>query len=251
MLPALQSGEPPPYSIDLADEVSAQAITWKVLQDGKGIGTVQTVVRRHQTDRTFTLEADFKLFNLRFLGVDVKKLLSRYVVTRGGDLCELANRLKVTVGSEVVELSVDGKVDNGLFTPVIRVVGPDGKGFPLPKLSPVAVAGHGSVLNPLHPLNRLKGLRAGQHWVQPMFDPLLVAVSSLITQAPLRQLNAEVAPGVLSWNGDEVSCWKIEYRERGDKVAARTWVRRDDGLVLQQEASHAMMDLILRRGVTR
>jgi hypothetical protein len=250
ILPALQSGEPPPYSIDLADEVSAQTISWKVLQEGKEIGTVHTIVRR-QPDRTFRLEGDFKpQRQLELFTVNIRHLRSWYAVTRGGDLRELSVELKLIFRNKAFELRVDGKVENGVFKPDVRLDGKDIEGFALPKLNPVAVAGHGNVLNPLHPLNRLKGLRAGQRWVQPMFDPLSVAVSSLFSP-PLSQLHAEVLPGMLLWEGAEVPCWKIEYRQQSDKVAARTWVRREDGLVLQQEASHAGMELILQRGVAR
>jgi len=250
VLPALQSGDSPPYSIDLADEVSAQTITWKVLKEGEEIGTVRTVVHR-QPDRTFALEGDFKPRNLSILTVNVQNLLSRYVVTRGGDLRVIAIQLDVVAGGKAIKLGVDGKVVNGMFTPVIRVEGAGASAYPVPKLGAVAVAGHGNVLNPLNPLNRLKGLRAGQHWQQPIFDPLLVAVASLFATPPLRQLHAEVEPGMLVWNGSKEPCWKIDYRERSDKVAARTWVRREDGLVLQQEATHAGVELILQRDVTR
>jgi hypothetical protein len=142
-----------------------------------------------------------------------------------------------------------------MFAPVLGVSGIEGQPVPLPKLNPVPVAAHGNVLNPLHPLNRLRGLRAGQHWVQPMVDPLLLAVSSsvssLLTPPAVGQLDADVEPTVLRWNDVEVLCWRIDYRERTAKVAARTWVRREDGLVLQQEASHAGMELILQRVAPR
>jgi hypothetical protein len=97
----------------------------------------------------------------------------------------------------------------------------------------------------------LKGLRAGQQWVQPVVDPLMMSVSSLLAPPPLRQLDADVDSSTLFWNGAEVLCWRIDYRERPDKIVARTWVRREDGLVLQQEASHAGRELILQRLVMR
>jgi hypothetical protein len=209
VLPPLQSGDPPPYSIDLADEVSAQTISWRVLRTGEEIGTVRTVVRR-QPDRTFALEGDFRpLKALEILVIDIKQLRSRYTVTRGGDLRTLATQLQIVAGGKAIEVVVDGKVDNGMFTPLIRVEGTDVTRFPLLNLRPVPVGGNGNVLNPMHPLNRLRGLRAGQHWVQPVFDPLLLALSSRISQLPLRQLSAEVMPGTLTWNGAEVLCWKI------------------------------------------
>jgi hypothetical protein len=250
ILPGLQTGEPPPYVIDLADEVSAQSISWRVLQNNKDLGLVLTLVRR-QPDHTFALEADFKAQQLEVLGVPIKNLRSRYVVTRGGDLRELGLRLKFLVHRQVLELNVAGKVDEGLFKPVVTVEGVDVKQLSLPQLKPVPVAAHGNVLNPLHPVNRLRGLRAGQRWAQPVVDPLAMSVSSLLAPPALRQLSAEVQPGVLFWNDAEVLCWRIDYRERSDKIAARTWVRREDGLVLQQEASDAGMELILQRLTAR
>ena len=250
ILPGLESSEPPPYTIDLADEVSAQSISWRAIQDSKDIGTVLTQVRR-QPDHTFALEADFKANQLSVLGVAIKNLRSRYTVTRGGDLRELSILLKFDVRGQAIDLGVAGKVEHGVFSPALTVEGVDTRQVPLPKLNPVPVAGHGNVLNPLHPLNRLKGLRAGQHWVQPVVDPLMMSVSSLLAPPALRQLNADVDSSTLFWNDAEVLCWRIDYRERPDKVAARTWVRREDGLVLQQEASHAGRELILQRVVTR
>ena len=58
---------------------------------------------------------------------------------------------------------------------------------------------------------------------------------------------AEVAAETLSWRNQEVPCFRIDYREPGKRVTARTWVRRQDGLVLRQEAEHLGKELILER----
>jgi hypothetical protein len=249
VLPAFQTGEPPPFIIDLADEVSAQTITWEALAQGKPAGTARTKVS-HRADRPFDLVSDFHPTNLRLLGIDVKRVHSSYAVTRAGDLRELEATVTVNVfaGADAIEVGVRGKVDQRMFTPEIRFAGLDLKGFPLPKLEPVPVSGRGSVLNPLHPLNRLKGLHDGQRWVQPVLDPLVVVVYSLIgKEPPLHRLYAEVTPGTLSWHGQDVACWQIGYSEPGQRASARTWVRRSDGLVLRQEANHAGLDLVLER----
>jgi hypothetical protein len=255
VLPAFQTGEPPPFIIDLADEVSAQWISWKILHSGKDIGTARTVVR-HRPDRTFMLVGEFKPNKLQMFGIAVKKLDSFYAVTRDGDLREL--EAKVAVGAVPIEVGIGGTVDQGVFTPEIRVAGIDVSAVGLPKLDPVPVSGHGSVLNPLHPLNRLKGLRDGEQWVQPVMDPLAVALQSVkqallpfSTQPPLRRLHAQVSAGALVWDGQEVACWQIKYGEPGQKPAARTWVRRSDGLVLRQEATHTGMELVLERNPPR
>jgi hypothetical protein len=253
LLPAFESGAPPPFTIDLADEVSAQPNLWKVLQNGEEIGTARTEVHR-RPDRTFALDGDLKqLRNFRVLTFEITRMRSRYVVTKEGDLRELEAR--VTLGPLInpIEVGFDGKVEDGMFTPVIRISGIDMGNMPLPKLTSVPVTGHGNVLNPMHPLNRLRGLREGQRWVQPLFDPLVAAVNSLGTslglgmQVAQRQLHAEVDPALLAWNGAIIPCWKIEYRQPGEKISARTWVRRSDGQVLQQEAMNAGTSLILQR----
>jgi hypothetical protein len=251
--PLLQTNEPPPFTIDLADEVSANAISWRVLQKDEEIGTIRTAVRR-LPNRLFALEGTFKPQNLLFPGLEIKKIRSVYVVTRDGDLRALEVKANVVLGIFPMDVSVDGKVEDGIFAPAIRIEGLAMKDPRLPKLDPVEVAGHGSVLNPLHPLNRLGGLRDGQRWLQPVIDPLLVVIysaSPLNLQPPVRRLTAEVEPGVLVWHGEEVPCWKIGYREAGQKESARTWVRRSDGLVLQQEANQGGMELVLQRNSTR
>jgi hypothetical protein len=251
VLPAFRTDEPPPFIIDLADEVSAHTINWEALQDGRVFGTAHTKVVPGKS-RTFILTSKFKPENLRILTIGVKQVESSYAVTREGDLRELEARVEVFAGPDRIKLGIGGRVENGMFTPEIRFEGMDLKDAPLPKLEPVPVSGHGSVLNPLHPLNRLKGLHEGQHWVQPVIDPLVVAVYSLLKrQPPLRRLHAEVGTGVLAWKGSDVACWLIEYSEPGQKASARTWVRRSDGLVLRQEASHAGLEIILQRNSSR
>jgi hypothetical protein len=251
VLPDLETGEPPPFAIDLSDEVSAQPVTWRALQQGQEIGTAKTHVQR-QPNRLFALEGDFSPQNLRFLHVEIRKLSSRYVVTRRGDLRKVVTEVTLLSGGSVVKVGVDGTMENGMFAPVIRLEGLDLRDVAVPKLSPVPAAGHGSVLNPLHPLNRLRGLRAGQRWAQPVMDPLALVVYDYVKaivpwKSPLRTLHAEVDTGVLAWGGADVACWKIEYGTPEQKGVARTWVRRTDGLVLQQEARQGATALILQR----
>ena len=48
------------------------------------------------------------------------------------------------------------------------------------------------------------------------------------------------------WDNRAVPCLVIEYR-KGKEITARTWVRKSDGLVLQQEASNLGFEMILQR----
>ena len=58
-------------------------------------------------------------------------------------------------------------------------------------------------------------------------------------------VEAEVFADSLTWDGQEVACFKIENRARDGAqthLHSRIWVRQSDGLVLQQEA---FLDLLL------
>jgi hypothetical protein len=117
-------------------------------------------------------------------------------------------------------------------------------------LAPVAVSAHGSVLLPLHPVNRIQGLRPGQHWRQPVVDPLadsLALFKSLAPAGEARFLDATVRPRgqILSRQGRPTPCLVIDYR--GEEMEARTWVEEDSGLVLRQEVTAEGGHWVMRR----
>lgn len=250
--PRLQGGEPPPYTIDLTDEVSIQHVPWKVLHKGEMVGTGRSLVRR-QADRTYQLETVFKFDKLQILKLfDLRKMVTLYRVTEAGELRELAAKVvlseALSAKNKPVEmtLEVSGLVEQGKFRPHVRVQGLDQD---VPNLDPVDVSGQGNVLNPMHLLNRLSGLRVGQRWRIPLVDPLSSLVPGQNLSLPF--LEADVKAGTLLWNQEDVPCFKIEYREIGKKVTASTWVRQRDGMVLQQEANHQGLDLVLIREVQK
>jgi hypothetical protein len=155
------------------------------------------------------------------------------------------------VGVEVAA-RFKGEVKDGLFTPHLQIEGLPGGFLDKLKLKPVPVSAFGSVLNPMHPVNKLPGLREGQRWRIPKVDPMAFAAGTLLANlagdggAP-QFLEAEVRTDTLNWNGLPSDCFLIEYREAGEKVTARTWVRRSDSLVLQQLAREPAMELVLVR----
>ena len=101
----------------------------------------------------------------------------------------------------------------------------------------------------MHLLDKIPGLRAGRSWKVPLLDPLGAMVPGRKMTTSI--LIAEVAEDDLEWQGQVVRCFRIDYREPGKKAAAHTWVRRGDGLVLQQEAKHDEMNLVLVREVNK
>jgi hypothetical protein len=262
-----------------ANKLAARTVSWKVELQGKQIGYAMTTVLRRK-DRTFDLmsridfaEADEndtslkKKLKLPFK-IEVSSVTCSYHVTRAGALRGLT--VMVTLkdvggfvplgpkGSEY-KVGVDGEVEDGQLVPRAVLFEPDTvrrgprdnlvkKELPI-KLQPVPVPERGTVLNTLQPVNRLTGLRAGQTWSVPRVDPLeyVMAAFRLGGRPRARYLDAAVATGTLSWDRQEVPCWRIDYSAPGQKVSARTWVRRRDGLVLMQEAHHQGLSLVLRR----
>src|SRR5439155_25849236 len=93
-----------------------------------------------------------------------------------------------------------------------------------PTLEPVAYR-RGSVLNPLHPVNRVTGVKAGQHWRVPLVDPFGDALKATVAQMAggkspgataepvARFLDAEVLaqPQNLEWEEGVQTFLVIEY----------------------------------------
>jgi hypothetical protein len=266
--PHLRPNEPPPYAIDLADEARQHAlpIHWTVFHGDTSIGDVQTSVRYRAIDDTFDMQSKVSRAELKLgpLQVTANPLTSTYRVTRAGELRELLIEGDFALQMAGLDpkkgmsakLNLEGKVDGGLFVPKGDLEFANIKEN-LP-LEPVAVSSSGSILNPLHPVNRIVGLRRGQHWQVPLVDPLADSVTAMVQKYPgldllvnrtprVRSLQAEVKGDftILQWHDREVNCLLIEYRQ--DDFVAHTWVRASDGLVLQQEASLWKEKVILQR----
>ncbi len=93
------------------------------------------------------------------------------------------------------------------------------------------------MLMPLHPVNRIRGLHAGQRWTMEAFDPLSGMTRTLGTTGPTL-IRASVRPALESFTrGRRKSepCHVIDYT--GDGLTAATWVSAKTGLVLMQEAT--------------
>lgn len=266
VLPRWDADEPPRYTIDLTEEVSTgklgtSTVNWVVLQKGKRVGIGASQVAR-LPDRTFELRSQFRFERLYlFLVLDVQKMTSTYHVTEDGRLLDLNATVLVRQltgkqgqGQEM-ELEMRGTVEDGAVEPRLFLNQAE---FPT-GMGKVPVSDQGNMLNPMHLVNRLPGLHVGRRWRVPLFDPLggdpgkffgtklgdLVGAGEDLT-VPV--LEAEVKADTLTWAGKDVPCFKIEYRRPGEPaVVASTWARRSDGLVLQQQARHQLIELTLQR----
>ena len=263
----LAPGQPPPYTIDLEDEVlTKQAhIHWTVSYNDHPWLRAQTWVEFMPEDDTFALTAQINpgAPNLKeeadgaapFAGlVQLASSTSIYRVSRNGDLRSVSVQFTVEAHAAGVVLpgdgSLEGEVRDGRFYSRLRVSSPLLTGRSIEKqLDPVVVAGHGSVLSPLHPVNRIEGLHPGQTWRLPLVDPIKDALTALASGQPGEEivLTARVLPGtqMLTWNNHPVECLVIDYQ--GDDVTAKTWVQVGTGVVLRQESERNGERLVLQR----
>lgn len=258
LLPRLLPGQPPPYSIDLVEEVrnGRGHVDWMVMHDGKAVFESRSRILHPEPD-VFELTAEFAPLNkgerVALHGMLVRSLASTYRVTGAGDLLgvsvqvvgtpQLAQTIRL-LGDTNFHISIEGKVKSNRFEPRVRLglEGKDVREFALPG---VAVRRGGSVLLPLHPVNRITGLSPGQKWQMTVLDPLGDSLAALqggggelrILRAHVRDAPADfIAP--VSKNGRKpkaVTCLVIDYE--GDDFTASTWVESERGLVLCQEAT--------------
>lgn len=247
MWPRLSASGPPPIAVDLSDEATQYVpVKWRVLRGGKPIGTLTTKLAYQDSDDTFEFTSQYKDVRIDEGGVEllIPEMTTRTRVNRSGSLREQAMTGSLRLGDFRAEVSVDGRNENGTFTgrckldsPLFKVNEP---------LAPVPVK-DGQALNPLQPVNRIAGIRAGQRWIVQEIDPLGEALAALFNErfkgvVPERKrepLLAEVSSQTetLTWGrrANDSECQVIEYRS-GD-ARARTWVRISDGRVLRQEAA--------------
>jgi hypothetical protein len=288
--PRLRPGQPPPYEIDLADETQQvehglpqrkPATFWIVFRNGEEILTAFTSVEHHERpDDAFTFQADFRpYFRPLEAGPDgpapapaslikkIERLRSRYRVSRQGELLAFDMTFRVIVGLAGLDTElrgqITGTVRDGQLRAHVQASGSLGGRQLEHDLAPVAVSRRGSVLLPLHPLNRIRGLRPGQTWDQPVVDPLGDALSASFPlptgqTAGDRTLRATVLPETQplprtprgahppAWLVKETppDCLVIEYDDEG---RSRTWVRASDGLVLCQECTVLGDRWVMRR----
>jgi hypothetical protein len=274
--PLLQPGQAPPFTIALEDEVQTQQahIGWTVSYNDRPYLRAETWVELNPADDTFALMAKVLprtgVVTRKEAGGDpfggviqIEKVTSEYRVTRKGDLRAVS--FDFLGGVYAAGLLISGKgsltgaVRDGALYAHLHVDSTLLTGKPIDAdLDPVPVPRHGSVLSPLHPVNRIEGLRPGQTWRLPLVDPLKTAFGMLLQKylgglapdASDREivLTARVLEQkqLLTWNKRQVECLVVEY-VGDDDVSAKTWVKADTGLVLRQESERGGERLILMR----
>ncbi len=267
LLPRLLPGQSPPYDIEIVEEAQTTHThaNWTIDKEGIRVAESKTRVSQPSTG-IFELiseitpaakkTADGRLVPQEPIppfpaeGILVQKLVSVYRIDEAGDLAGLSATVEgnaeipAFLGSEV-NLTLQGEVSRGRLTTRLQ-----GERWGVQRTStklaldlPVLRIGSGeSIVMPLHPVNRHRGLVPGQTWQVHLFDPLafsrqgIGAVQGLAADLPM--LQARVRPEEArrrNARDGEFPCLVIDYE--GDHVQINTWVSRKTGLVVFQEAT--------------
>ncbi len=231
------------YQVDLTDQIQLGAAAfetpWVVLRDGKRVGMGKSKVIAHADDNTYEFRSVFHFDQLKIGPLFVRGMENSYRVTDESRLLEMSARITTEPG---MTFEFIGKVAHQKMQRHFRL---NGEEF---GLNEIDLSRSQKIVNPLHLLNRLRGLRTKQTWTIPLLDPLRNAIDGAANMT-VPELIAIVEEDTLTWEKNEVACHKIEYRKRGkEEVMARTWVRKTDGLVLQQDACDDF-NLVMRRGL--
>ena len=279
VIPRFFGDEPPAPDFVAVDELSSATVNWTLYRgpaDGSAdepIGKMTSRTEYVAADDSFRFVNTYRGVTLRVVVFDVTvpTATTAVRVSREGELREQSLRgtaeldlgRLVGAGAGVRKLTgsaeVDGVVRDGRLEGTASLTADLVGGTTTAAFTPVPVP-HGQVLNPLMPVDRLRGVVPGRRWVVRQVDPLRDVIWELmlkglhegrtklgeepgqapkLTLPPAPELLARVLrePVALDRPGGAVSCWVIEYESTDPPVSARTYVRRDDGRVLRQEAT--------------
>jgi hypothetical protein len=239
----------PNFQPDLTDEIGSPLVGWNIFRDGKRIGSGTSKVVAGDGGN-FEFRSTFHFDKLAIGPVHIRRMENLYRVTEDGKLLAFGTTVagnfdgvKPAFGVPDYTISIKGDVINDMIEPRVSLPGFEHK------LDKIHLKQEGSIVNPMHLINRLRGLRPGMTWkVKRLdaFDALANQLGGLAKDTKVPDLIATVKADTLQWDHKEVACNVIEYREPGKEISARTWVRRNDGLVLQQEAMFGF-ELVLQR----
>lgn len=248
--PRFSAGEPPPFHIDLADEVGGRVILWEVYQGNERIGLAQSKIKRN-ADRTFELRNDISFNKLEIQLVQFKRISSVSRITAKSALISCQVTVKLEMQQLHYEIDIFGDVSEDTLRPKLIVRGPLADKLPSFALSPVDVSKKSGLMNVMQPENKIPGLFEGRSWVVPTINPLAASASLLGQGMEMKKKVAIVHTAELHWSGESVACWRIDTGEPGLPPDSQVWVRRSDDLVLQQATSFQGKELVMIRTLTK
>jgi hypothetical protein len=245
VLPPLLVGTPPTYA-RILDRQAEKHVGWDIYWDDEPVGTATTEIQS-LAEGTIELHSRVDFHNLapaKLIPLRIKAL---------SDLVEQSHPRVSMWAESTVEVDTLGRLltfesllGSDLLTQPIRLMGaPEGNRLKLTLLSSglsyttsIYFSPDRPVGDTLSPQSRLPGLRIGQSWTEPVYNPFQPP------NQPLELLHATVErEDLLLWNGTIERPLLVVYRTevgtrsdgRREEARAQLWVRRD-GTVLQQEA---------------
>jgi hypothetical protein len=273
--------DPPPYVIELTAETQFihARVVWKAFQNNQAEESylVKTWMDHAEEDDSFTLWATVRPAPLQSEtkkeALLVQDLTSWYRVSREGQLRELGVQGELSrrpmgfgdIGFKP-QFEMNGVVVDGP-TMIAQLKLPQFAG-----MSQIAeskfqfpVSQNGAIFLPLHPVNKIHGVRPGKTWRLPEIDPLSDAARAWLRKFGFdlpgkneRYLDARVRDQAEPFPydmGDSENhlCWVIDYWDSQDdkKLVATTRVEVGTDLVLSQEASSESTSLRLVRDSAR
>jgi hypothetical protein len=235
--PMMLADASPTYQPDITDEIGSPQITWHLKQNGKRAGTVRSRIVPYE-DRSFELHT---LWHFDTAIMEIQHVETNERVSENRKLQEFYAKFVV----KDTNIEIRGKVAGHLMEPRLSFNGVEQKMFDLEKID---VNEQGDVINSMSPISRLRGLYETQTWTVRRFDlSHCINLPFLKSMSGPTALIAAVKSDTLLWDHKDVICFKIEYHEAGKEVTGRTWVRKADGLVLQQETWHLGTEMVLER----
>jgi hypothetical protein len=266
VLPRYFADTPPAIDFVLVDELSTAPTQWTVYRDEAKVGSMTSRTEYLAADDSFRFISNYRGLQFGYdlprlkVTIDVPSATTTIRVDRAGQLREQvmtgqfeASMAGVSVGAAKME--VEGRVSDGHLRGRAKLELPVFLTKPFEEdLEPVPVP-NGQVMNPLMPVDRLRGVSPGRRWAIRLIDPVRDSLYLLVTKLLEKQgagtkllsgwsmedkeLVAEVEsePVTLDREGGPVSCWVIRYESADKSINAKTFVRRDDGRVVRQEAT--------------
>ncbi|HKB39696.1 MAG TPA: hypothetical protein VKD72_24885 [Gemmataceae bacterium] len=247
--PNMAPGEPPPFVITSKDENRSQQteVIWSAEHTHAGGAadrpreyTIKQTVEYDSKSDTFRLKAALKARSPEpdaARAYHLESVSSTYHVTRAGNMLDLDVNVKLLAGP----LNPTGD-RAGHFTGEVRegacvLQWETGTGRLLKRGSEsLGVSYHGVVLLPLHPLDRIRGLRPGRRWACNLLDPLVSSAPGA-SRPEVVWVHAEVQPETerMTWNAQVKECRVIEYGDRAGNVRGMTWVEIKEDRVLRMK----------------
>jgi hypothetical protein len=258
VLPQLFGDSAPRVWIDLSDEATqAIPIRWTMYRNGAQFGRVSTNMSFDAGTELFQYSTKYRELNIELETVKctIPELEITTAVNRAGQLRAQGIKLQVQAKLKGIEIgSAHGIIESvvhenvlvgncrltsTLFPPIEQPLEPT----PVPD---------GQVINPMQPVNRLRGVQPGMRFViyeiNPLGDALKIIEEAVIKKylqttlfkskpTERKSLIATVGdrPEALERKSGPVDCWVIDFRS--DSGTSKVWVRVSDGQVLQQLAS--------------